>query len=216
MSPKQTMPSPVDRDEVWRPKLRELTHESRAVFRQTQLQTQEALELDVQRNAELSLDAPMEPQLKMIEDDAAFADKELELLFEINLCMAQQTATRRGMSVVKANLSSLEEGFDRSRRLLTQRELELSRRIAAGEEELATLSAGLASKREAARSAADAAADARLLLAEAMVPLPATTMGAEALEAFEERIAAECKTLKSRAEDLQKRYAKAKAAAKKR
>jgi len=196
-----------------RPTLADLSQENRSLFRAIDQLVQRRFSMDEQRNAQLVIDSAIEPQLEMLNADAAFSNMELELRFAINLCMNRQSVARNDMSKLENKLRDLESGFDKSRRIFTRRERNLSKQIAATEEELAALSTSLANKREASRAAADAVIDARLVLAEAMVVAPT---GLGDFQKLEQQLAAEGQALKQRVEELQRRCAKAKAAAKKR
>lgn len=158
------------------------------------------------------MEEAIEPQLKMFDVDEAFSNLELELLQEVNLCMTRQISTRKDISAMETDLMSIEASFDENRHKLTQYNKKLDQRIAESERELVRLSALLASKREFARAAGDALLDMRLVLAEAMVPVP---FGGS-ITALSESLAADVQELKSRSEELQKHYTKAKATSKKR
>mmetsp|Transcript_71185 Transcript_71185/g.231253 ORF Transcript_71185/g.231253 Transcript_71185/m.231253 type:complete len:627 (-) Transcript_71185:82-1962(-) len=199
-----------------RPGLRALLGENRAAFLECSLCIHEKIEDDLRSNAEAlspELARSAEAQLASLEEEGLFADEELELLLEVNFCMNRQVQTHKDTSSMERALVSLEATFDEKRRRLTRRGAELSRRIGEAERELASLSTGLAAKREAGRAAADAVLDAQLVLAEAMVPAP---MGLGISDALEERLGAEVVALRQRSEELQRRFTKAKAVAKKR
>lgn len=184
--------------------------------RQTQQQVLENAEEDLRRIAAGSADQPTESQLTHLQADAALADHETVLLMEVNLCVNRRIRTRGEMSLLERRLVDLEATFAKLRRELLQRHDGLTAQIGAGEAELADLAARLPGRREAARLAEDAAMDARLELAEQMVPLPAGPLSPEAAEALEKELMKDLEGLKRRGEDLEKRHRRARAQAKKR
>jgi len=156
----------------------------------------------------------IEQKLESMAVSVGLQDQEDVLAKHINLCLCRHTQVRLEMSEMENTLVSLEANFAKSRRALLKREVELAGRIGNTEGKLAALSGNLAGRREAAREAEDALFDMRQELAEGMVVLPGPTDAI--IETSEAELAAEVQMLRSRVRDLQKRYAKAKAAAKKR
>lgn len=184
--------------------------------RQTQRQVLANADKDIRRIAAGSAEATTESQLTHLQADAALADHEAVLLMEVNLCVKRRICTRGEMSLLEQRLVDLEATFAKFRRGLLQRHEGLTTQISAGEAELAELAAQLPARREAARQADDAVINARLELAEKMVPLPAGPFSPEAADVLEQQLLKDLEILKRRGEDLEKRHRRARAQAKKR
>jgi hypothetical protein len=206
-----------------RPSLQQLMEENRVMERESQRCQELLVDAALSRNALGTAEEPIGLHLGRLEREAAWSANEQVLLMEINHCRARSISTRAEMSRMEETLVGLEANFAKSRRQMVLKEQELIMCIGGVEEELATLSEGLAAKREAVREVQDQVFDARLELAERMVVLQAAAEGsgtaegeAAPLAALEERLAGEVGVLQAKAEELQKRVLRAKASAKKR
>jgi len=204
--------------------LRQVLQETQAAYQESLSMQQACADGAMRRNADAAAkgmasaeatEAELGPELRRIEAEALSQDREEAFREDIHLCMVRQQAVRMEMSAMEETLVSLEVSFAQSRRGLLGREVTLSKQIGDTEVRLAELSGSLSGKREAARQAGDALLEARQELAVGMVRVPAQELRGAALEAFEADILAEVQALRARAKELQKRYTKAKAAAKK-
>lgn len=195
--------------------VREMLQENRVARRASQQCQLMRIEVEMLRIADMTFSEEVMPQLERLAVEESFVSHEAVLLMEINLYMERQTATRAAMSQMENTLVDLEASFARLRCQMMLRDDELSGRIEEAEAELVAASGSLAGRREASREVTDTILDACQELAEHMMPLPLGSRE-DAVAAAEARLEQQIELLKRRTEDLDKRYKRAKAAAKKR
>jgi len=125
------------------------------------------IEADIKANEETNDEEPIEPQLKRLEIDGTFADREVAVQLEFDYRMAQQAIVRDELLPIEQALSKLETDIGTHTKHAEE----------AAAAELIQLDWCLAAKREVARKAAEDVKEARCKLAEQLglsEPLPGT------------------------------------------
>jgi len=156
-------------------------------------------------------------------DDPAVSDNgathdlshEAALLREMEVCTRKQDAERVEMLELHYHLVKLEAKFAEARQKLLSKYQLLSDQVAVRESELATVSAGIAAKKEAVRSAVDSSRELRMELAEKMLPLPLHP-SPNLTATIEDELTKEVQLLRLRKEKLEKTFKKIKSQSKKR
>jgi hypothetical protein len=169
------------------------------------------IEADLMRNENRHVDDPAVAEHGTAHDPS----HEAALLRQMDVCTRKQDAERVEMLELHHHLEKLEAKFAEARqKLLLKYEL-LSDQVAVRESELAAVSAGIAEKKEAVRSAVDVSRELRMELAEKMLPLPLDLSPGLTAE-IEVELSKEVQLLRFRKEKLEKAVRKAKSQCKKR
>merc|ERR1712129_166636 len=161
-------PLPDQAAQDGQPGLNILLQQSFEAFQMEQAGRIAQLEADIRANEKTNDQESIEPQLKRLEIDATFADREVGVQLEFDYHMAQQAIVRDELLPIEQALSKLESDIVAHTKHAEE----------AAEAEVIQLDRGLVAKKEAARKAAEDVNEVRCKLVEQLglsEPLPDIT-----------------------------------------